>query len=228
MKNFKLFALLALYFLPAFLPFAFLPCEAQVELIAQPNEGTERWGTTDAWFYEFNGTAYFKYTDYLSTGLFYTDGTKDGTHCLTRDFQPHYITSYGEYLFVMGKKAQYYYSWGNPFSSYAIWRINADHTEIKKLVDINRPYGIWGFEMWAYDNKVFFSKNGGLAYYDVELEKASYVFKGWSNPGGEGNSGWIYDHAENSEGMYFVGENSLGKNLYFSDYSFDQWYWLIK
>jgi|GEM_PF-2884770 ELWxxDGT repeat protein len=200
--------------------YALNPLCAQVELVAKPNNGKQRKGVSSPWFYEFKDQVYFKGADNISPGLFYTDGTEDGTKCLSRDFHPVTITSCGEYLYVMGSKAQYNQIFFNPFCQYAIWKIKYDHSEIEKVIDIYRGYGAWGFSMWTEGNRIFFSKRNGLSYIDHDSGDVTHIFSGMGEEGDGIDDILIGQRAGNEKGMFFIGSHKLLKqNFFYTDYT---------
>lgn len=78
------------------------PLRSQVELIAHPAEGTTLDNSLASVFYEFSGKVFFNTVDPIGPALYATDGTPDGTVCVTRDITPIAFTSCGDWLYVYG------------------------------------------------------------------------------------------------------------------------------
>lgn len=213
MKNRFFLALLALLLAASY------PIQAQVQLVAHPNQDSTLLNGVYSVFYEFQGKVYFSARDNIGNALFDTDGTSSGTHLITRDFEPEAFSSCGDWLYVYGSKAQYSIPWENPFGQYAIWRMRADGSECQKLVDLYKPYSMYAhsFHLWSANNRVFFSWRGGLSWIDNTTGNVAKVFQGLNKENERVEDYYLVNKAGTTNGLFFLtGENSI-PYFYYTD-----------
>jgi len=205
--------------LPALLLAMTLPIDAQVQLVAHPNQDTARMDGTCSPFYEFKGKVYFSARDNIGSALFCTDGTSEGTILVTRDLYPHTFTSCGDWLYIYGSKAQYNIPLWNQFGQYAIWRMRADGSERQKLADLYLPYSMTAYSsfLWSNGERIFFSWREGLSWIDNTTGVVTKVFQGANRESDRLEDFGIQDYAVAQNGLFFIGGNRTTNNFFYTD-----------
>jgi ELWxxDGT repeat protein len=212
MKNHLFLCFLALLLAASY------PIQAQVQLVAHPNQDTTRMDAIYSTFFEFKGKVFFSARDNIGNALYCTDGTSDGTHFITRDLDPQAFISCGEWLYIYGSKAQYHIPWWNSFGQYAIWRMRADFSECQKLADLYKPYDMspHSFLWWSANDRLFFSWRGGLSWIDNTSGEVIKVFQGLDNAG-KLEDYYLVNGVLANDGMFFLTTRNSAPCFYYTD-----------
>lgn len=193
----------------------------QCELLAHPNRDTMRNNSLASTFFEFKGKVYFNAFDDMGYALYCSDGTPDGTRCLTRDITPAGFTSCGDWLYVYGSKPQYTKNYDNPWAKNAIWRMRADGSERQKLADHYRPYSVNYNQtfLWSAGHRVYYRWRGGLSWIDNDTGSVTEFYQGLQDTSSYRKDYFLENHALADKGLFFTGLGESKENFFFTNLS---------
>jgi len=147
--------------------YSIIPVAAQVEIVAQPNAGESTKSSSPYGFTEYRGKVLFGANDYKGGGLFITDGSEEGTYCVTHEAVP-YRVYLGQTMVAF--KGKIYFIGSDRMNTFHLWETDGTKEGTNKVIDfsVHNAYPRW---LWVWGEKlVILDMYKNLWFADANME----------------------------------------------------------
>lgn len=147
--------------------YSIIPVAAQVEIVAQPNAGESTKSSSPYGFTEYRGKVLFGASDYKGGGLFITDGSEEGTYCVTHEAVPNRVYQGRTMLSFNGKV---YFIGTDRANTCYLWETDGTSWGTRRVINFSDvdAYPSW---LWVWGEKlVILDMHKNLWFADANME----------------------------------------------------------